>query len=51
MRRNASFTALAHSIVPSLQARIQSATRCWVTLTKPVARGAPAVTDGDGRGS
>jgi hypothetical protein len=28
MRRKASFTVLAHSIVPSLQARIHSATRC-----------------------
>lgn len=47
-RRTASFTALTHSIVPSLQARIQSAAR-WKTSTKLVTSGAFALTGGDGR--
>ena len=49
--RKTSFTALTHSIVPSLQARTQSATRCRVTSANLVAGEALARPDGDGRGS
>ena len=47
MRRRTAFTALTHSIVPALQARIH----CRVTLTNLVAGEALALTNGDGRGS
>jgi hypothetical protein len=49
--RRTSFTALTHSIVPSLQARIQRAIRCWVNSTNLVAGEGLARTDGDGRDS
>jgi hypothetical protein len=50
--RTTSFTALTHSIAPSLQACIQSAIRCRVISTNLVAGEALGRTgDGDGRDS
>jgi hypothetical protein len=50
MRRMASLIASAHSIVPSLQARIQNAARRRITPTK-LGSEALALTGGVGRGS
>jgi len=51
MRREASLTASIQSIVPSLQARLQSTARCLITSTKPVTNEALELTGRDGRDS